>query len=389
MIYLDSGATSLYRPPQVIEAVRRSMMDMGNASRGSHGPSLLSSRCIFECRMLLAQLFGAEGPEQIVFTLNATDSLNMAVRGLLNPGDRVVTTVMEHNSVLRPLYEMEAGGVRLDIVGTDEKGCLDMKAMEQAINPGIRAVICTHASNVTGNVNDIRTIGRWCREKGSLFIVDGAQTAGVFPVDMVRDNVDVFCFSGHKGLMGPQGTGGLCVKKGIEIRPQRIGGSGIHTFDRRQPGDMPEILEAGTLNGHGIAGLKAAMEYIQNEGMENIRRREQALARTFYELVCRTEGIKCYGDFSDENRAPVVSLNIRTEDSGRVSAWLYDAYGICVRPGYHCAPLMHQVFGTETQGMVRFSFSCLNREADVLTAAEALTEYVQGDGRWKTPMEEK
>ncbi|MFR1761350.1 aminotransferase class V-fold PLP-dependent enzyme [Frisingicoccus sp.] len=214
MIYLDSAATSLYRPAQVVEAVCQALTSLGNSSRGTHTAALTGARMLFETRQMLSDLFNGDGPEQVVFTANSTESLNMAVKGILVPGDRAITTVMEHNSVLRPLYEMERQGVCLEIIGTDDLGRLDMASMKQAIDSGAKAVFCTHASNLTGNINDIRKIGGWCREAGVLFVVDASQTAGIFPIDMQADYVDVLCFTGHKSLMGPQGTGGLCVRKG-------------------------------------------------------------------------------------------------------------------------------------------------------------------------------
>ena len=267
MIYLDSAATSFYRPPVVARAVAEAMNSMGNCSRGTHREALTGARIIFETRQLLAELFHAPGPQQVAFTANSTESLNMAVKGLIDPGDRVVTTVLEHNSVLRPLYEMEKRGAVLTIVGcekdssngTSRKGRLDMIAMEKAITPGTKAVVMTHASNLTGNCQDLAQVGEWCRRAGALFIVDASQTAGLFPIDMKRDQIDVLCFTGHKGLMGPQGTGGICLGTGVNIRPLLSGGSGIMTFEKQHPSQMPTALEAGTLNGHGIAGLRAAL----------------------------------------------------------------------------------------------------------------------------------
>lgn len=215
MIYLDNAATSFHRPHQVRDAVVQAMTSVGNASRGTHGAAMAGARVIFEARQVLADFFGADGPEQVAFTANATESLNMAIKGLLNPGDKAVTTVMEHNSVLRPLYEMEEKGVSLEIISTDELGRLDMKAMKAAVFSGAKAVFCTHASNLTGNVNDIRRIGQWCRNAGVVFVVDASQSGGILPINMKEDYIDILCITGHKGLMGPQGTGGYAFEKGF------------------------------------------------------------------------------------------------------------------------------------------------------------------------------
>ena len=378
MIYLDSAATSFYRPPQVAQAVAEAINTMGNASRGTGAPALSGARVIYETRELLARLFHAPGPEQVAFTANSTESLNMAIKGLIGPDDRVVTTVLEHNSVLRPLYEVEAAGASLVIIGCKgerRKGILDLEALRQAIVPGVKAVVCTHASNLTGNRVDIRQIGQWCRQAGAVFIVDASQTAGVFPIHMEEDCIDILCFTGHKGLLGPQGTGGICLGKDISLRPLLSGGSGILTFSKTHPAQMPTALEAGTLNGHGLAGLKAGVQYILEQGMERLRQREQQLARLFYEEVRRIPDVRLYGDFEDPDRAAIVSLNLGEEDSGAVSDYLSQEYGIYTRSGGHCAPLMHQALGTEQQGAVRFSFSHFNTEEDVEAAVKALREF--------------
>lgn len=378
MIYLDSAATSFYRPPQVAQAVAEAINTMGNAARGTGAPALSGARVIYETRELLARLFHAPGPEQVAFTANSTESLNVAIKGLTRPGDRVVTTVLEHNSVLRPLYEMEAAGASLVIIGCKgerRKGILDLEALRQAIVPGVKAVVCTHASNLTGNRVDIRQIGQWCRQAGAVFIVDASQTAGVFPIHMEEDCIDILCFTGHKGLLGPQGTGGICLGKDISLRPLLSGGSGILTFSKTHPAQMPTALEAGTLNGHGLAGLKAGVQYILEQGMERLRQREQQLARLFYEEVRRIPDVRLYGDFEDPDRAAIVSLNLGEEDSGAVSDYLSQEYGIYSRSGGHCAPLMHQALGTKRQGAVRFSFSHFNTEEDVEAAVGALREF--------------
>jgi cysteine desulfurase family protein len=378
MIYLDNAATSYYRPDTVAEAVAQAIRTMGNCSRGAYEAALTSARAVYGTRALVSELFHGEGPEQVAFTANSTESLNIAIKGVLEPGDRVVATVLDHNSVLRPLYEMERQGAELVIVGcTDEKdrGCLDYGAMEAAIRPGTKAVVCTHASNLTGNLVDIRRIGGWCRKAGALFIVDASQTAGVFPIDMERDMIDILCFTGHKGLMGPQGTGGMCVRKGVGIRPLLSGGSGIMTYSRTHPDSMPTALEAGTLNAHGLAGLRASLTYIREQGVDEIREKEIALMRRFYDQVKTIPGVRIYGDFEQEQRAAVVALNLGDEDSGEVSDYLAQEHEIYTRSGGHCAPLMHETLGTREQGAVRFSFSHFNREEEVDMAYLALRAY--------------
>lgn len=378
MIYLDNAATSFYRPPAVAEAVAEAIRTMGNCSRGAYETALTSARAVYGTREALSELFCGEGPEQVSFTANSTESLNMAIKGVLEPGDRVVTTVLEHNSVLRPLYEMEKQGVELAVVGcTGEKtlGRLDQQAMKAAITPGTKAVVCTHASNLTGNLADIRRIGGWCREAGALFIVDASQTAGVCSIDMKRDRIDILCFTGHKGLMGPQGTGGLCVRKGVSIKPLLSGGSGIMTYSKSHPDCMPTALEAGTLNAHGLAGLYAALLYIREQGVDTIREQELRLMRRFHEQVKTIPGVRIYGDFEQKHRTAVVALNLGDEDSGEVSDYLAREHGIYTRSGGHCAPLMHEALGTRDQGAVRFSFSHFNTEKEVDEAYMALRAY--------------
>ena len=243
--------------------------------------------------------------------------------------------------------------------------------------PGTRAIVCTHASNLTGNVLDIARIGKIAHDNGLLFIVDASQTAGVFPIDMEALHIDILCFTGHKSLLGPQGTGGLCVAEGVEIRPWKVGGTGVQTYLEHQPEQYPTRLEAGTLNGHGIAGLSAALDYIAETGIDTIRHREQALARRFYEGVVAIDGVTVYGDFSTFDRAPIVSLNVRKYDSSQVSDVLAEEYGIATRPGAHCAPRLHRALGTVQQGAVRFSFSHFNTEAEVDTAIAAIREVAE------------
>ncbi len=378
MIYLDNGATTYHKPEAVIQAVADAMRHMGNSGRGSHQASLGASRTIYDTRVLVSELFGLGNPLQVAFTANSTASLNMAVQGIFSPGDHVITTMLEHNSVLRPLYRMRENGVELTIVRADRLGNIRYEDMEAAIRPNTKGIICTHASNLTGNLVDIARVGEICRRASLVFILDASQTAGVFDIDMGMMGIDVLCFTGHKSLMGPQGTGGICVREGISIRPLMAGGSGTHSYSELHPSDMPEALEAGTVNGHGIAGLHAALEFIKETGMESIRNREQLLMRRFYQGVSDIRGVTVYGDFSRMDvHAPVVALNIRDHDSGEVSDGLAMDYGIYTRAGAHCAPLMHQALGTVEQGAVRFSMSYYNTEEEMDQAVLAVREMAE------------
>ena len=374
MIYMDNAATTLHKPDAVKAAVLAAFETMGNAGRGASEPALDASRVIYGTREKLARFFNAESASRIVFTANSTESLNIAIKGLFCPGDHVITTVLEHNSVLRPLYECREHGVELSILGCDEKGNISYDEMESAVKDHTKAIVCTHASNLTGNMIDLKKAGEIAREHGLIFVVDASQTAGVWPVDVQNTGIDVLCFTGHKGLMGPQGTGGMYVRTGVEIRPLLSGGSGIDTYNPHHPSQMPTALEAGTLNGHGIAGLGAAVSFLEETGLDVIREKEQSLMRRFYEGISCIPGVKVYGDFDTRERAAIVSFNIGDYDSSEVSDELNVEYGIVTRPGAHCAPLMHKALGTVEQGAVRFSFSYYNTEEEVDAAIRAVRE---------------
>ena len=380
MIYLDNAATSYKKPQSVIDAVCTALNGMGNAGRGAHQAALDASRLAYETRCMLSDLFGGYGAENVAFTSNATEALNIAISGLFGPKDHVITTALEHNSVLRPLYRLEENGMELTIIQADSKGCVDDADFEKAIRPNTKAIVCTHASNLTGNLLDIKTIGEIARRHGLLFIVDASQTAGVFPIDMKEMHIDALCITGHKSLMAPQGIGALLIRKDLEIRPLKVGGSGIHTYDHAHPAEMPTRLEAGTLNMHGIAGLHAALQHLDVIGMDVIRKKELALANAFYEEVQTITGITVYGDYSKPERAPIVSLNIRDYDSGQVSDILFVDYDIQTRSGGHCAPLMHEILDTVEQGAVRFSFNWFNTEEEVFAAVSAIKELVKEEG---------
>ncbi len=374
MIYFDNAATTLQKPEGVEEAVIRALRSAGNAGRGAHEPTLAASRLLYHTREKLAKLFGVSDPSRIAFTGNATEALNMAIQGIFRPGDHVITSVCEHNSVLRPLYLMGERGVALSFIDVDDKGRLRYDLMEELVRKETKALVLTHASNLTGNVTDLERAAAFAKKYGLLLVVDGAQSAGILPVSAEALGIDVFCFTGHKGLMGPQGTGGIYVREGLEIAPLKVGGSGIHSFDQEHPALMPTALEAGTLNVHGIAGLGASVDDILQTGTDTILKKEMALARRFICGIQDLPEIHIYGDLEAEIRTGIVSLNIGAEDSAQISDILWEDYEICVRAGAHCAPLMHKALGTVEQGAVRFSFSYYNTIEEIDIAIQALRE---------------
>ena len=373
MIYLDNAATSLRRPECVVRAVTEALCSLGNVGRGAHEGSLSAARTVYDCREKLCRFFGGDDPNRVCFTANATEALNAAIFGLLSAGDHVISTDLEHNSVLRPLYRLEKAGMELSFLRADRQGQVDYDALPGLLRKNTRALVCTHASNLTGNLLDIDKLSAFCREQGLLFILDAAQTAGSLPINVSETGVSVLCFTGHKALMGPQGTGGMLIGPGVELSPFKTGGSGVQSHLKEQPSAYPARMEAGTLNGHGIAGLSAALDHINEIGLETIHRHETVLMRAFYEQVRAIPQVKVYGDFRGD-RAPIVSLNLGELDSGAVADVLMTDYGIAVRSGAHCAPRMHAALGTLEQGAVRFSFGWFNTADEVTAAADALKE---------------
>ena len=383
MIYFDNAATTLQKPEAVKDAVMQAMTTFGNPGRGVHEPAMAASRAVYEARCALARLFHGENPARIAFTANATQALNTAIKGILNPGDHVITTAMEHNSVLRPLYELEEQGVELTILPADKRGRVAYEAFEAAIRSNTRAIVCTHGSNLTGNLVDVGKIGAIAKASGLLLVVDASQTAGVVPIDVGKMNIDILCFTGHKGLLGPQGTGGLYVREGVTVRPLLTGGSGVQSHSKTHPSQMPTALEAGTLNAHGLAGLNAGVRYLLERGIGTLRQKELDFTWAFYEGVKKIPGITVYGDFSARERCPMVRLNVRDYDSAQVSDALFSTFGIATRPGAHCAPLLHDALGTGQRGAVRFSFSHYNTMEQINTAIAALREIAQEEEIWK------
>ena len=377
MIYLDNAATTLQKPPCVAEAVVSAMGTLGNSGRGAHAGSLSAGRTIYHARETLAALFGFDAPERVVFTANATQALNTAIFGLLDTDCHVLSTDLEHNSVLRPLHRLREGGMAVDFLPADRMGNIDYADFERLLRPNTRAIVCTHASNLTGTVLDLARIGAFAHAHGLLLLVDASQTAGSLPIDLRTCPADVLCFTGHKSLMGPQGTGGLLVREGVDIRPLLTGGTGVQSYLDHQPEEYPTHLEAGTLNGHGIAGLSAAAEWLLQTGVERIHAHEDALARRFSDGVRAIPGVTVYGDHAQRVRAPIVALNIGQYDSGAVSDWLSQDYGIATRSGAHCAPRMHRALGTVQQGAVRFSFGWFNTQTEVDAAIRAVREIAE------------
>ena len=372
MIYFDNAATTFHKPQEVIDAITKALTTMGNAGRGGNLVSIDSNRAIFNARENVAKFFNIANSSRVAFTSNSTEALNIAIKGLITPKDHIITTVLEHNSVLRPLYEMEKLGTKLTFIEADKMGNVKYEDIEKNILPNTKAIVCTHNSNLTGNSIDINKISDICKKHNLVFILDASQSAGIFPIDVTNPNIDILCFTGHKSLYGPQGTGGIYVKEGINLKPLKSGGTGIMTFEKEQPLEMPTHLEAGTLNGHGIVGLSAGIDFINNIGIDNIRAHEHKLMQHFYEGVKDIEGITIYGDFSNPNRSPIVTLNIKDYSSGDVEQELLETYGICTRAGGHCAPLMHKALHTEIQGAVRFSFSYFNTIEEVECAITAI-----------------
>ncbi|MCR8907934.1 aminotransferase class V-fold PLP-dependent enzyme [Thermophilibacter sp. ET337] len=378
MIYLDNAATTMRKPQEVVDAVVAAMGSLGNAGRGASAGALDAGRTVWRCREAVAALLGCPRADHVCFSANSTAALNAALSGLVGPGDRVVTTVLEHNSVLRPLARLaDERGVEVVYAGCDERGYLCMHELERLVTPGTRLVAVTHGSNVTGNLVDVARVAQIAHAAGALCLVDASQTAGSVPLDMAAMGLDVVCFTGHKGLMGPQGTGGMAVAEGIDVRPWAEGGSGVHSFERRHPQEWPTRLEAGTLNAHGLAGLAAGIAFIEkNGGPAAVGAREHALARRLYEGVAGVPGVTVYGGWPEapERCGSIVAVGVAGLDSAEVADALSSGWGIACRAGAHCAPLMHRALGTERQGIVRLSCGWFNTEEEVDVAAAAVRE---------------
>lgn len=375
MIYFDNAATTKQKPAEVGEAIMRALSDFGNVGRGVHGSSLDAGMTVYEVRDAIATLLGAPNASRVSFTSNVTESLNIALVGLLASGDHVITTAASHNSVLRPLYKLEKErGVELTIVPIAPDASVDFDAFEAAFKPNTRVVAVTHASNLTGDVYNVERMASIAHAHGAILVLDAAQTAGVVPIDMGAQGYDVVCITGHKGLYGPQGTGALALANGIEIEPFKVGGSGMHSYDKEHPRFMPEGLEAGTINGHGIAGLGAGVAFVERIGVNTIAEHEAALAKRLEEGLLEVPGLRVHGGHGGIGRTGIVTFNIGDVDSGLISDALENTYHISTRAGAHCAPLMHIALGTEHQGAVRMSLGWFNTADEVDEAIAAVKE---------------
>ena len=377
MIYLDNAATSFPKPEGVYDAVLNNMRNYGaNPGRSGHKLALEAGRVIYRGRDLACQLFKIDNPMQIIFTSNATEALNLGIKGVLQKGDHLITTSMEHNSVLRPVKTLETLGVENTVVECNKQGVLDIENIKKAIRENTKLIALTHGSNVTGTIMDIGKIGRLARENKVLFLVDAAQTAGIYDIDVEKMNIDLLAVAGHKGLMGPQGTGILYIREGVQVRHLMEGGTGSKSHELAQPLILPDRYESGTPNTPGIAGLVAGMEFILQEGLEKIRRHEEDLTQYFIDGLRKIPQIKIYGPQDASRQGAVVSINVGDEDSSEIAYILDSVFDIGTRPGLHCAPLAHRTIGTLDQGTVRFSFGYFNTKEELDMALDALKNIV-------------
>jgi len=378
LIYMDNAATSFPKPPEVIEAVTHYLTNIGGSpARSSHSMALEAARTIYKARENIARLVGLEDPLRVAFTSNATTAINYGLRGLISPGKHVITTGVEHNSVMRPLKQLQQEGIEVSVVPCSSEGFVDTADIVKAIRRNTAMVVMVHASNVLGSIQPVCEVGKICREKGIRFLVDAAQTLGILDIDMERDCVDLLAFSGHKALYGPQGTGGLAVSrnvKGSEIKPIVCGGTGSRSETDVQPNFLPDVLESGTPNGAGLAGLGASTDFVLATGTATIWSKENALTEKLVRGLREINSVKVYGPEDSKRRIGVVPFNIIGFDPSVVAYLLEDRYRILTRAGLHCAPMAHKTAGTFPVGCVRMSLSWFTTESEIDTAIQAVRE---------------
>ncbi len=380
IIYFDNAATSWPKPDCVAEAMLDFMKNIGaNPGRSGHRLSVEAGRVVYFARENIARLFNLEDPMRVVFGLNATEGLNLAMRGLLNRKDHVITSSMEHNSVMRPLRDLENQGLRVTVVKCSSEGFLDPDDVRNAITSETKMIVVNHGSNVVGSLAPLREIGNLARDSNIKYLIDSAQTAGSIPIDMKRDNIDLVAFTGHKGLMGPQGTGGLAIGENVDIASfnrARSGGSGSRSESEHHPDFLPDKYESGTMNALGLAGLTAGLGYILDRTVDNIHQKKMDLTARFIDGIKHIHGIDVYGGKDVKKQTSVVSINIRDSSQSEIGLLLEEQFNILCRVGLHCAPAAHRTIGTFPHGTVRFGFGYFNRAEEIDFAVEALEELV-------------
>jgi len=377
-LYLDNAATTWPKPSSVVEAISKYLNEYaGSPGRAGHQFAIRAAREVFETRELIANLFNSTSSERVIFSANATQALNIAIKGILKKGDHVIISHMEHNSVIRPLRYLEKEGIiEITIIDCNKKEPLNIEQFKNSFKSNTKLVVTIHGSNVTGTLFPIKQIGALCKSKNILYLLDAAQTAGIVPIDMQKENIDILVFSGHKKLYGPPGIGGLCIKNDIYIESLIQGGTGSLSEKENHPEFYPDHLEAGTMNTLGIVGLKAGVQYLLEKGIENLQNKQLQLTKFFIEKLKEIEPILIYGPEATEERLPLISLNIRNIISSELAYILDKDYGIMVRAGLHCSPLAHQSINTLPQGSVRFSLGCFTTEEDIKYTIEAIKKII-------------
>ena len=384
IIYFDNAATSYPKPEKVAQAMVRFSTEVGaSPGRSGHRLAIEAGRVVFEARERISQLFGLKDSSRVVFGLNATEGINQGLKGLLRPGDHVITSSMEHNSVMRPLRAMVKEGVEITVLSCSPEGFLDPQGVRKAIRKNTKMVVLNHGSNVVGTIQPLAEVGEICRQKGALFFVDAAQSAGAIPIDLEREMIDLLAFTGHKALFGPQGTGGLVIGERVdekELVPVKRGGTGSRSEMEEQPDFLPDLCESGTPNTVGIAGLLAGLDFVMREGVERIRNHEKHLTERLIRGLREIPGVTVYGPGDAQKQLATVSFNIRAMAASDVGFRLDEEYGILCRVGLHCSPSSHRTLGTFPEGTVRFSLSYLNRLEEVDRALQAVNELARKEG---------
>lgn len=375
-IYFDNAATSWPKPPQMIEAMAEFSRQAGaNPGRAGHRMAIDSARIVYETREAIAGLFHCADPLRVIFTSNVTEAINLGLFGLLKAGDHVITTSMEHNAVMRPLRYLQAQGVDLSIAACSKEGYLDPSDVRREIRKNTRMIVMTHASNVSGTIMPAAEIGRIAHENDLLLMVDAAQTAGVIPIDMQKDHIDLLAFTGHKSLYGPMGTGGLVIGERVDLanfKPLKMGGTGSNSENEVQPAFLPDKFESGTLNVIGLAGLLASLRWIDQNGIDQIRAHEASLTRAFLEGARSIENLRLYGPSDAAEKTSVIPFTLNEKDNGLVGEWIDERYGIFCRVGLHCAPAAARTMGVFPDGTIRFSLGYFNQLSEIDYALEAL-----------------